>query len=137
MLKLAMSEFEKHSIFLSPETDLAPSPFAKFIEEVGSDKLTINYDIGNSASLNSDPFQKFAAYGQYITDVHIKDRKFGGGPVISGQGDADFELCCSELLKLDYSGFIIMQAYRDDEGLEIFKQQLDWIKSKWEVLFAS
>lgn len=136
VLKLVMSEFEKHSIFLSLETDLAPSPFAKLIEEVGSDKLTINYDIGNSASLNYDPVQEFAAYGQYITDVHIKDRKFGGGPVILGQGDADFELCCSELQKLDYSGPLIMQAYRDDEGVEIFKQQLDWIKSKWEVLFA-
>ena len=30
------------------------------------------------------------------------------------------------LLEIDYRGTLIMQAYRDNEGLKIFKNQLDW-----------
>jgi hypothetical protein len=34
----------------------------------------------------------------------------------------------NKLFDLNYKGPFIMQAYRDDEGVEIFKQQLEWIK---------
>ena len=30
--------------------------------------------------------------------------------------------------EFDYQSPFIMQAYRDDEGVSIFKSQLDWIK---------
>ena len=39
-----------------------------------------------------------------------------------------------KLKELDYRGPFIMQAYRDDEGLEVFKQQLSWIKPYLEKL---
>ena len=41
-----MMEFERKNIFLSLETDLAPTPFAKLIERVASAALRVNYDIG-------------------------------------------------------------------------------------------
>ena len=34
----------------------------------------------------------------------------------------------NKLKEFDYQGPFIMQAYRDEEGVEIFKKQLDWIK---------
>jgi sugar phosphate isomerase/epimerase len=51
-----------------------------------------------------------------------------GGPVTLGEGNADFAKFFGKLEELDYQGPFIMQAYRDDEGVEIFKKQLDWIK---------
>src|SRR5262249_31722578 len=86
------------------------------------------YDTGNSASLGYDPAEELAAYGSVITDIHIKDRKLGGGSVALGTGDTDFKRFFTALLQCDYQGPFVMQAYRDDEGLAIFRKQLDWIR---------
>jgi L-ribulose-5-phosphate 3-epimerase len=119
---------EKDNINLSLETDLAPQPFIELLDKLNSKNITVNYDIGNSAALGFDSDKELAAYGDRITDIHIKDRIFGGGPVTLGEGDADFGKFFDKLEKFDYQGPFIMQAYRDDEGVTIFKKQLDWIK---------
>jgi sugar phosphate isomerase/epimerase len=124
MLEIA----EKYNINFSLETDLAPHPFVELLKKFDSDKVMVNYDIGNSASLGYDPIEELTAYGKKITDIHIKDRELGGGPVVLGKGNANFDLFFNKLNDLDYRGPFIMQAYRDEEGVEIFKSQLEWIK---------
>lgn len=119
---------EKKGINLSLETDLAPQPFVALLNYFDSSRVTVNYDIGNSAALGYDPVEELNAYGNRITDIHIKDRKLGGGPVVLGLGSADFDAFFNKLSEFDYQGPFIMQAYRDEEGVEIFKQQLEWIK---------
>lgn len=119
---------EKAGLNLSLETDLAPNAFADLLAKFSSNRITVNYDIGNSAALGFDPVEELAAYGERITDIHIKDRTLGGGPVVLGDGDADFDLFFSSLSKYDYIGPFIMQAYRDDEGVSVFKSQLQWVK---------
>jgi L-ribulose-5-phosphate 3-epimerase len=119
---------EKENINLSLETDLAPKPFIELLNKLNSKNITINYDIGNSAALGFDYEEELETYGNRITDIHIKDRLLGGGPVALGEGNADFVNFFSKLKEFDYKGPFIMQAYRDDEGVEIFKKQLDWIK---------
>ena len=119
---------EKHGINLSLETDLAPQLFVELLERFNSSRVTVNYDIGNSAALGYDLFEELEYYGKRITDIHIKDRVLGGGPVELGKGDADFYAFFNKLKEFDYQGPFIMQAYRDEEGVEIFKKQLDWVK---------
>ena len=128
---------EQHGINLSLETDLAPAPFAALLQRFNSNRVTVNYDIGNSAALGFDPVEELNSYGKKITDIHIKDRVLGGGPVELGQGDADFKSFFIKLKEFDYTGPFIMQAYRDDEGVAIFKSQLKWIKKQMEVFSAS
>jgi sugar phosphate isomerase/epimerase len=119
---------EKENINLSLETDLAPKPFIELLDKLNSRNITVNYDIGNSAALGFDSSEELEAYGDRITDIHIKDRMLGGGPVTLGEGNADFVKFFGKLKEFDYQGPFIMQAYRDDEGVKIFKKQLDWIK---------
>jgi len=119
---------EKNNINISLETDLAPEDFGALLNRFNSNRVTVNYDIGNSASLGFNPVEELDVYGERITDIHIKDRIFGEGPVELGEGDADFSLFFEKLNEFNYKGPFIMQAYRDDEGLEIFKKQLAWIK---------
>ena len=64
-------------------------------------------------------------FGKLISDVHIKDRVLGGGPIMLGI-NVDFDICIAKLKEIDYRGLYIMQAYRDEEGVNIFKSQLDW-----------
>ncbi len=116
---------------LSLETDLGPAEFADLLERIGSKSVTVNYDTGNSASLGFDPNEEFAAYGAQITDIHIKDRALGGGPVELGAGACNFDAVFAWLAASDYQGPLIMQAYRDDEGVRVFQSQLNWLQSHY------
>ncbi len=126
-MKLIIPTIERIGINLSLETDLAPKPFVELLNKLKSNRIKVNYDIGNSASLGFDPLEELEAYGNKISDIHIKDRFLGGGPVTLGEGNANFEIFFNKLKNFNYQGPFIMQAYRDDEGLEIFKKQLFWI----------
>lgn len=124
---------EKGCVNLALETDLAPGPYIELLERFDSSRITVNYDTGNSASLGYDPEDELMAYGSRISDIHIKDRLLGGEPVVLGAGNTDFYKFFSALKKINYSGPFILQAYRDDEGVEIFKKQMDWIVPKLEL----
>lgn len=128
-----VKEAEDLDIHLSLETDLGPKDFLQVVKMFNSKSVTVNYDIGNSASLGFDPKEEFEAYGNYITDIHIKDRKLNAGSVELGTGNAEFNKVLSLIQKLNYTGPFIMQAYRDDEGLEIFKRQLSWVRNVFTV----
>jgi len=119
---------EENGINLALETDLSPGDFAALLDKFDSQNITVNYDIGNSAALNFDHVEEIETYGSRISDIHLKDRELGGGSVILGTGNADFDSFFGALENINYKGPFIMQAYRDDEGVNIFKQQLDWLK---------
>lgn len=122
----------KLNINLALETDLAPIPFLDLLNKFDADIVKVNYDIGNSASLGFDIFEEFKLYGDRISDIHIKDRILGGGSVELGKGNANFTSFFEVLSGIDFNGPIVMQVYRDDEGIEIFKKQFNWFKSKIE-----
>ena len=121
-------KIENNNINLSLETDLPPNSFVRLLDKFKSNNVTVNYDIGNSAANGFNSDEELDAYGDRITDIHIKDRELNGGPVILGDGNANFDKFFSKLKEFDYKGPFIMQAYRDEEGVEIFKKQLNWIK---------
>ena len=119
---------ENDNINLSLETDLSPNSFVKLLDKLSSKNITVNYDIGNSAANGFNHDEELEAYGDRITDIHIKDRILGGESVTLGDGDADFEKFFNKLKEFDYQGPFIMQAYRDEEGIDVFSKQLVWIK---------
>jgi len=120
----------KRKINLALETDLAPIPFLNLLNKLDAGVVKVNYDIGNSASLGFDIFEEFKLYGNRISDIHIKDRVLGGGSVVLGAGNANFKSFFQVFSKIDFTGPIVMQVYRDEEGVEIFKKQFDWFKLK-------
>ena len=124
---------DENNMNLNLETDLDPTAFKSLLNQINSDRVTVNYDTGNSAGLGYDPEQEFAAYGDRITDIHIKDRVKNGFSVCLGQGSADFTQIFKCVQNYGYSGPFIMQAFRDDDGLEIFKTQLTWLKEFLET----
>src|SRR4051812_30124094 len=111
-LATALPLAEAHGINLALETDLPPARFRSLLAAVGARNVTVNYDIGNSASLGFDPGEELEAYGDRITDLHVKDRVRGGSSVLLGSGNAQLERVFDLLGKLGYRGTIIMQASR-------------------------
>jgi L-ribulose-5-phosphate 3-epimerase UlaE len=118
------------NVNLALETDLAPIPFLNLLNQLDSGVVKVNYDIGNSASLGFDIFEEFRLYGNRISDIHVKDRVLGGGSVVLGAGNANFKSFFEVFSIIDFKGPIVMQVYRDEEGIEIFKKQLEWFKLK-------
>lgn len=99
------------------ESDYGPVELARLIDRLEPTIFGINYDIGNSAALGYVPQEEFAAYGERILNVHVKDRVLGGTTVPLGTGSADFEAVFNELGHMNYRGKFILQTARavDDD----------------------
>lgn len=121
----------RYGINLALETDLDPATFLQLLNKFDSKRITVNYDTGNSAALGYAIEEEFEAYGDRISDIHIKDRVLGGGSVVLGSGNTDFERFFNLLPGLRFNGPIVMQVYRDEEGIAVFRQQLDWLRKKY------
>lgn len=126
---------EEQHVNIALETDLAPEAFLMLLQEL-PDCFTVNYDTGNSASNGFPSDEEFAAYGHRITDIHIKDRTLNGGSVPLGNGATDFTALFNYLQSSNYTGTLVMQSYRDDDGYNIFKTQLEWFVKKAEKHYA-
>ena len=121
---------EKFGVNLALETDLDPHAFKNLLEELNSPSITVNYDTGNSASLGFDYLEELQAYGDRISDLHIKDRLRGGDSVTLGTGDFDIEGFFSKFDLDQFNGPVILQCFRDDEGIALFQNQLNYFSSK-------
>lgn len=117
-LERALPAAEACGIELHLETSLAPDDFAALLARLPHPGIKVNYDSGNSSSLGYRPFEEFAAYGDRVGSVHIKDRVCGGGTVPLGEGDADFPALFKALRRIDYRGDFVLQVARGPEGDE-------------------
>lgn len=106
-------------IELHLETALDPEAFRALLARLPHPLVKANYDSGNSAALGYDPREEFAAYGERIGSVHIKDRLRGGGTVPLGQGAADLPAVAALLRSQAYAGDIILQVARGESGEEV------------------
>lgn len=120
----------KFNINIALETDLNPKDFLDLLNEFRLENLTVNYDTGNSASLGYNINQEFEYYGNKISDIHIKDRVLNGGSVMLGTGNTDFKSFFKLLSNMEFNGPIILQAYRDNQGIKVLKKQLNWFKNE-------
>lgn len=101
------------------ETDLPAEKFTDLLDRINHPAVKVNYDSGNSASLGFDADEEFAAYGDRIGSVHIKDRVRGGGTVPLGCGDADFSKLMKNLKRMNYRGDFVLQVARNPHLDEI------------------
>jgi hexulose-6-phosphate isomerase len=135
VLRAALPAAERAGVELHLETDLDPAAFAGVLADLQHPNLKVNYDSGNSASLGYDPKAEFAAYGERIGSVHIKDRRLGGGTVPLGSGDADLPAVFAGLRRLGYRGDFVLQAARPEAGAEVRRAAEDvaFVRRAWQT----
>ncbi len=135
VLREALPSARETGVELHLETALGPAEFADLLDRIPDALIKVNYDSGNSASLGFVPAEEFAAYGERIGSVHIKDRVRGGGTVPLGAGSADFDAVFAGLEKIGYSGDITMQVARGAPGDELAwaRSNRAWIAQRWPV----
>ena len=98
------------------EIDYSPSKLKKFIKKFSSNFFGINYDSGNSASLNYNIDEEFNCYGDRILNIHIKDRIKYGITIKLGHGNVNFCKLKKNLKKIHYKGNLILQTARNIYG---------------------
>lgn len=98
------------------ESDYSSLDLLDFISKFDSSYFGVNYDIGNSASLGYSPKNEIESYGDWIKNVHVKDRVLGGSTVPLGEGSADFETVFGTLASINYAGNFILQTARSSTG---------------------
>lgn len=119
LMERLVPEAGKTGIEIHLETSLDPLRFAELLRRLPHPLIKANYDSGNSSSLGYAPRQEFAAYGERVGSVHIKDRILGGSTVPLGTGDADFPALAESLGMVAYSGDFILQVARATNGDEV------------------
>jgi len=129
LLKRILQKAGKAGIEIHLETSLKPVRFAELLAHLPHPLLKANYDSGNSSSLGYNPREEFAAYGERVGSVHIKDRLLGASTVSLGTGDTDFPALTGSLLKVAYKGDFILQVARGTSGDEVV-----WAKQNREFV---
>jgi L-ribulose-5-phosphate 3-epimerase len=130
-----LPKIESYNMQVGLETSLAPERFSHLLKLIDHPQIRVNYDIGNSASLEYDPQKEMSAYGRNIATLHVKDRVKGGGTVPLGDGDADFTTVFSCLGEIDYDGPIVIQAARDGNEIAAAKRYVKFVQNYLEKYF--
>ncbi len=136
VLERALPLADEHDVELHLEADFSPMDFAAFLARVPHHMLKVNWDSGNSSGLGYVATEEFAAYGDRIGSVHIKDRyrKPEGGietrPL--GTGSADFDNVFKAIRSIGYTGGLTLQVARGAPSDEVnfLRTQLDFIRQR-------
>ena len=137
ILSRALPLAEAHAVELHLEADFNPWDFRDFLDRIPHPMLKVNWDSGNSSGLGYVATEEFAAYGDRIGSVHIKDRyrKPGGGietrPL--GTGSADFDDVFRAIRSIGYTRGVTLQVARGTPGDEVnfIRTQLAFLKEHW------
>ena len=120
-------------IRITIESDYLPDELARLLRRLPSDCFGLTYDMGDRASLGIDPLEDFSRYGDRIDNVHVKDRRHGGGTVPLGEGSVEFDRVFDGLAGVAYGGDFILQTARShsEEHLNVLLQYremtLEWL----------
>jgi len=137
VIERALPIAKEVGVELHLEADLAPSDFAAFLRRVPHPMVRVNYDTGNSSGLGYVASEEFAAYGERIGSIHIKDRqRFPDGKAVTrplGQGSADFDDIFASIRSIGYRGGLTLQVARGEAGDEInwIGLQLAFVRGYW------
>lgn len=137
VLRRALPRAEECGVEMHLEADLGPADFADFLARIPHPILKVNYDTGNSSGLGYIAHEEFAAYGNRIGSIHIKDRlrKAGGGVATMplGTGSAAFDDVFASIRGIGYKGGFTLQAARGADGdeVECIRGQIAFMRSYW------
>ena len=137
VLERGLPVSEEVGVEMHLEADFGPDEFASFLARIPHPSIKVNYDTGNSSGLGYVASEEFAAYGERIGSIHIKDRlRNSDGSVTTkplGQGSADFGDVFECIRSIGYSGGFTLQVARGDNGDEVnwIKQQVAFVRGRW------
>jgi sugar phosphate isomerase/epimerase len=121
-------------ILVEPEPDLLMEntrEFKKFIKDVQSNAIGLNFDIGHFFCAGENPATAFEELFEWIGHVHIEDIAPNRvhHHLIAGQGAVRFKEIFETMVRLDYRGDISLELYPYvDTPEEAGRKSLEYLK---------
>ncbi len=115
------------------ESDLSGGNLSEFVTSVGSNRLGVLYDLGNSHAMGFDFEADLTELGPLIREIHIKDRKINGGSTQRlGRGGTPLRKAAQVLGLLGWKGPVVLETPIFDDWNEEAKHNLaftrDWLR---------
>ena len=129
------SFIRKNKIKIAFEIDLRPKKVINFLDSIKDDNFGINFDTGNSASLDYDPEEEIKLYNNRIFNIHLKDRILNGNTVRFGSGNTNFNLIFEQLNRINYKKSFTIQMARSKSNKHI--QEIKFAKNYIDKLIKS
>jgi sugar phosphate isomerase/epimerase len=121
-------------MLVEPEPDLmieTSAQFIKFIKDVRSKAIGLNFDIGHFFCVGEDPKRAFEALFQWVGHVHLEDiaPNREHNHLIAGRGAIEFKEIFAAMARLGYAGHISLELYTyQDTPEEAGKESLDYLR---------
>ena len=124
VLKDVAPKAEKQGIVIGLESYLSAEDNLKILDRVGSPALQVYYDVGNSTDKARDVLKEIPLLGKRICEFHFKDAGF-----MLGRGRIDFKKVRKALDKIEYSGWIQIEAAAPHGLVEDYRAHYKFLRS--------
>ena len=128
-----IAEKDKIKILIEPEQNLLlenSTEFLDFIENVDSDYVRLNFDIGHFYCVKEDPAKLVYRLVDYIEHFHLADIAANRvhHHLIPGQGSIDFRSVFKAIIEIGYKGFVTVELYPyQDDPMYAAKAAYDYL----------
>ena len=136
---IPLAEELQIKLLIEPEPDLLierKAEFASFIEDVKSEAVGLNFDIGHFFCVGEDPAEAFEELYPWVGHVHIEDIAADRTHkhLIPGHGAISFQAVFETMKRLGYDGDICLELYPYVETPEIAgRESLDHLRPIFEA----
>ncbi|WP_419663635.1 putative xylose isormerase domain protein, TIM barrel [Desulfosarcina variabilis str. Montpellier] len=101
---------ESMGVRIGLETELESQKYLELVNRIDHPAIGVYYDTGNAAAKGYDCAKDIELLGSFIAGIHLKDRKIGGPTVPLGSGDVDFPAVFEAIIRVRFSGTLVLQA---------------------------
>jgi sugar phosphate isomerase/epimerase len=127
-----VAENEGVNVLIEPEPGLLienSRQFKRFMKNVSSDNVRLNFDIGHFYCVNEDPAKLVFELSEYIEHFHLAD--IAGrvhNHLIPGRGSIDFRSVFDAIESIGYDGFVTVELYPyQDNPVQAAKEAYDYL----------
>ncbi len=136
---IPLAEELKIKLLIEPEPDLLierKAEFKSFMEDVKSEAVGLNFDIGHFFCVGEDPGEAFEELYPWVGHVHIEDIAADRTHkhLIPGKGAISFQAVFEVMKRLGYAGDICLELYPYVEAPEVAgRESLDHLRPLFEA----
>jgi sugar phosphate isomerase/epimerase len=116
-----VAEEEDVQVLIEPEPGLLienSRQFKRFMKDISSDHIELNFDIGHFYCVNEDPAKLVYELSDYIGHFHLADIASSRmhNHLIPGRGSIDFRPVLDAIDDIGYRGFVTVELYPYQEN---------------------
>ena len=129
------AEEQDVQILVEPEPGLLienSRQFKRFMQNAGSDRIGLNFDIGHFYCVNEDPAKLVYELADYVAHFHLADIASNRvhNHMIPGRGAINFRAVFDAMDSIGYDGFVTVELYPyQDNPIEAAKEAYDHLCS--------